>query len=86
MCLEQSAAAFLVALGQRSMALTVSSLLSLLLAAAPRPASRSLHSETAMHCDTRSDDFLVVKWPDKKAKEAATCHLVCVVTLGAVLF
>jgi len=45
-----------------------------------------LHSETLMHCDTRSDDFLVFQWPDKKAKEAATCHMQCVVTVGAVIF
>mmetsp|Transcript_147 Transcript_147/g.162 ORF Transcript_147/g.162 Transcript_147/m.162 type:complete len:120 (+) Transcript_147:83-442(+) len=45
-----------------------------------------LNSEIAMHCDTRSDDFMVIKWPDKKLKEAATCHMFCVVTVGAVLF
>jgi len=28
----------------------------------------------------------VFKWPDKKAKEAATCHMYCVVTVGGVLF
>mmetsp|Transcript_24384 Transcript_24384/g.48626 ORF Transcript_24384/g.48626 Transcript_24384/m.48626 type:complete len:120 (+) Transcript_24384:95-454(+) len=45
-----------------------------------------LNSEVAMHCDTRFDDFLVLKWPDKKLKEAATCRMYCVVTVGAVLF
>lgn len=39
-----------------------------------------------MHCDTRLDDFLVFKWPDKKMKEATTCQMFVVVTVAAVVF
>ena len=32
-------------------------------------------SSTVTHCDRRSDDYLEYVWPNKKMKEASTCHL-----------
>ena len=42
-------------------------------------------SSTVTHCDRRSDDYLEYVWPNKKMKEASTCHLNALVTVGGFL-
>uniref|UniRef100_A0A7S2SHJ6 Dynein light chain n=1 Tax=Rhizochromulina marina TaxID=1034831 RepID=A0A7S2SHJ6_9STRA len=39
-----------------------------------------LNSHANMHSDARSDGCVMVKWPEKRNREAAASHMCCIVT------